>query len=62
MQKPESILDPAQCWGAVAGGGGGGHYPRTGVSMGGVVPISDFLRLAVMQILIWWEVYLLIIT
>ena len=30
-----------------------GHYPRSGVSMGGgVVPISDFIRLAVMQILI----------
>ena len=28
---------------------------------GGVVPISDFIRLAGMQILIWWEVYLLII-
>ena len=39
-----------------SGGGGGrgaGHYPRTGVSMGGgVVPISDFKRLAGMQILI----------
>ena len=23
-----------------------GHYPRSGVSMGGVVPISDFIRLA----------------
>ena len=39
MQNPWSILDPAQCWGV-------GHYPRTGVRGGGVVPSPDFLRLA----------------
>jgi len=46
MQKPWIVLDPAQCWGA-------GHYLRAGMRVeGGVVPISDFIRLAGMQILI----------
>ena len=58
---------PCSVLGSSGGGGRGGgaaHYPRTGVSMvggGPYFPISDLIRLAGMQILIWWEVYLLII-
>ena len=45
--RPCSVLGGQ--WG---GERGAGHYPRTGVSVGGVVPISDFTTLAGMQILI----------
>ena len=43
------MLDPAQCWGAVGGGGVGRALPQDWgehVGGGGVVPISDFIRLA----------------
>ena len=54
MQKRWSILDPAQCWGAVTGGGGGvgRALAQDWGEHGEVVPISDFIRLAGMQILI----------
>ena len=55
----KTLEHPRPCSVLGGSGGGGRALPQDwGEHGGGVVPISDFIRLPGMQILIWWEVYL----